>query len=653
MNNKFKKAIVVFASVAMVLSTSSFLPYNSFNIVGEITASANSTLQKKANADIVWLEVGADFTYEINGTTYDCIVASSTQNEAVVIWKNVQNPDGDKFETKQSMISSCEEKGGRLIKFAEYQVLSEYGIIDMTENKFNSYGCKEYDVCYCTNGTWEWESNYKWNDWSYFIAFDLKRNPIKTVSDSLVKTHADPTLSTAKGENFTWQGDCEIKLTYYDSDMVKLDDVPTGVGNYYVKASVPLVVVTENGEEIRYEASESNYITFKINHNLTHTEVKEPTCTEYGNIAYWYCSECKKYFSDEACTSETTLEKTVIEATGHNLQKTEEVKPTCTENGNIAYWKCDDCGTCFSDENGSTEINQSETVTSATGHKYSDGKCTVCGTFEDGIGARLAGHSISLDGNIGVNFYMELDESVVKDENAYMQFTLPNGNIQAVNVSQAKKSEVNGKQYYVFPCKVATKEMQDKITAQMITSDGEGTVYEYSVKEYADYITSHSNDYYDDTINLVESMMNYGNSAKAYFRKEDTTDISDVTANNLVAFVKKLGEELPDGITYYGSSLLLESNTTVRHYFKVKEDMKDEHTFTGQKNGYCYTDITGISAANLGTPQTTTIGEWSISYSPMSYAYDVLNSDTASDNLKNLVKALYLYNQAAEAYQNK
>lgn len=326
----------------------------------------------------------------------------------------------------------------------------------------------------------------------------------------------------------------------------------------------------------------------------------------------------------------------------HNIIAVNKKEPTCTENGNSEYWKCNDCGTCFSDENGSTEIEQSKTVISATGHKYSDGKCTVCGTFEDGIGAHLAGHSISLDGNIGVNFYMELDKSVIDDENAYMQFALPNGHIQAVNVSDATESEVDGKTYYVFSCNVAAKEMFDTIKAQIISGDKEGTVYEYSVKEYADYITSHSNDYDDDTINLVESMMNYGNSAKAYFSGQNVAEPEEeVKADKLTEFEKDERGTLPEGIEYYGSSLLLESETTVRHYFKVKKGTDVSRYDFKEKNGYYYTDISNIPAGQLATPQKTTIGEWSISYSPMSYVYSVLESDSTDENLKNLCQVLY------------
>ena len=49
-----------------------------------------------------------------------------------------------------------------------------------------------------------------------------------------------------------------------------------------------------------------------LGHKLTKTEAKDATCTTDGNRAYWYCSVCEKYFSDEACTHEIALADTVI-----------------------------------------------------------------------------------------------------------------------------------------------------------------------------------------------------------------------------------------------------------------------------------------------------------------------------------------------------
>ena len=49
-----------------------------------------------------------------------------------------------------------------------------------------------------------------------------------------------------------------------------------------------------------------------IGHKLTKTEAKAPTSTDTGNIEYWYCKVCNKYFSDEKAEHEITLEDTII-----------------------------------------------------------------------------------------------------------------------------------------------------------------------------------------------------------------------------------------------------------------------------------------------------------------------------------------------------
>ena len=73
-----------------------------------------------------------------------------------------------------------------------------------------------------------------------------------------------------------------------------------------------------------------------------------------------------------------TCEVTVKQHT-HSLTKTDYKAPTCTEDGNIEYWTCSVCGKYFSDEAGTTEISLDETVIYATGHHYVNGTCTVCG----------------------------------------------------------------------------------------------------------------------------------------------------------------------------------------------------------------------------------------------------------------------------------
>jgi len=47
-------------------------------------------------------------------------------------------------------------------------------------------------------------------------------------------------------------------------------------------------------------------------HKLTKKERKEPTCKAYGNIEYYYCNSCNKYFSDSAAKNEITYSDTMI-----------------------------------------------------------------------------------------------------------------------------------------------------------------------------------------------------------------------------------------------------------------------------------------------------------------------------------------------------
>ena len=56
--------------------------------------------------------------------------------------------------------------------------------------------------------------------------------------------------------------------------------------------------------------------TLPARHDLTLIGAKEATDTEPGNIAYYVCGSCEKYFKDADGTEETTLEKVTIPAWG-------------------------------------------------------------------------------------------------------------------------------------------------------------------------------------------------------------------------------------------------------------------------------------------------------------------------------------------------
>ena len=156
-------------------------------------------------------------------------------------------------------------------------------------------------------------------------------------------------------------------------------------------------------------------------HDLQHFEAKDPTCVEEGNIEYWYCAGCEKYFADEAAEKEIAKEKTVLAATGehdwsewvagegencetggtlrrscsicgkteeqtfpagsHKLEYVGEVPSTCIEAGNRAHWHCEMCGKNFADQNAEKLLEDVSLPLGA--HNIVDGKCAVCGKSEE------------------------------------------------------------------------------------------------------------------------------------------------------------------------------------------------------------------------------------------------------------------------------
>ena len=297
-------------------------------------------------------------------------------------------------------------------------------------------------------------------------------------------------------------------------------------------------------------------------------------------------------------------------------------------------------------------------------HTYTDAKTAI----EDGIGAQLVGHSISLDGDIAVNFYMELSDSVIAHkDSAYMHFTIPVGNgttEQDMLVKDALVKEWNGKEYYVFKCRVAAKEMTSEIKAQMIDGDLAGTEYTYSVKEYADYLIEHADEREDlaAAVPLVKAMLNYGGYSQVYFDKNPgtlanagLTDAEKALGDPEINIADPVISNLPEGVTFEGATLSLKSETTLSLYFKSSNTLEfscDGYTVEkATSGGYQIARIRGIKAKNIGDVLTLKIdGSEAIFYSPLNYCKNVLDGGTDDENLIKVVKALYLYWQAADAY---
>ena len=304
-----------------------------------------------------------------------------------------------------------------------------------------------------------------------------------------------------------------------------------------------------------------------------------------------------------------------------------------------------------------------------------DGKCDDCGAIIDGIGAKLAGYSLSLTGNIGVNFYMELSDQIIADKDAYMQFTLPNGTVTKVLVSEAQtNTTINAeKTYYRFPCEVASYEMTQDIKAQMFDGNGKcGKEYTYTVRDYAQYLIDHV-DLYQDAYPFAVAMLNYGACSQKYFNKavdelankylnDDELEIPDRFEGYIDNYVATKAENGVLG-QFAGLSMVLKSETTLNIFYEPKEGVDvskltfsvDGKEITPVKRGQYYIlSLKNIRANELGNLKTFTVTDGTNTltgdYCAMMYCYQVLRAAEGiyADDLVTLVKAFSAYAYSAK-----
>lgn len=307
-----------------------------------------------------------------------------------------------------------------------------------------------------------------------------------------------------------------------------------------------------------------------------------------------------------------------------------------------------------------------------------DGNCP-CGFSLQGSGTHLAGYSLSLEGDIGVNFYVEFSESDIANNDPYVEFTIPSGSSSTtkkvyVNAKSGEERElarvdtttVSGKIYYVFKCPVAAKEMTSEITARVVYDDSEGKEYKYCVRDYADYVLDNVSTVpaYEAAAPLVKAMLNYGSYSQKYF-KINTENLANAKLMpndkmpltfNTINHTDYVISNLPDGVSFEGTSIYLKSGTTLSLYFKNKSG--NDVTFklgnkvleAKENKGFIQIDITDIKANELLNDFTITVGEsGSVTYGPMNYCKSIL-AGSGSEELKGVVRALYKYAEAANNY---
>lgn len=316
--------------------------------------------------------------------------------------------------------------------------------------------------------------------------------------------------------------------------------------------------------------------------------------------------------------------------------------------------------------------------------RYANLPVTFKGDHEDvGIGEVLSGYSLSLEGDIGVNFYLRFYDVDALSDNAKMVFTISNidgSNVKTQEVyvkpqtGSAKPSASLKDGYYVFKCVVNAKEMTSKITAQVVDGEAQGNSYTYTVQDYAKYMLIHPDKYAKEQ-KLIKAMLVYGAASQIYFNYNTSNyansilsgddkyidlmnpddvhagaELEDLTIAGTDVKIKKarlvLGTTMSEKLYFTG----VNDNTVFKYGNKVLKPVKDGE--------YYVVTIDGIQAQYIQMKFNIKVYDGStylglVNYSPLYYCRLVLEheyDDTVTYSLKYLISTIVNYSKAAAEY---
>jgi hypothetical protein len=269
----------------------------------------------------------------------------------------------------------------------------------------------------------------------------------------------------------------------------------------------------------------------------------------------------------------------------------------------------------------------------------------------------------SLEGNIGLNFYVKLAPTLVNNSTTFMRFEYAG---KTIDVPLAD-AVVSGDQFK-FTCHINAKNMADAVSAQVMISTGAvGEGKSLAVMTYCNYMIQYSRD--ANLVKLMKAMLNYGTSAQMLFKHNTNNPanaalspadqvLHDVDASAYSHVIS--GTET--GLQLYNATLLLETETSIRVYFKLTRTKTiDDYRFyvngklveAKMASNQYYVEIPNIAAQDLDEMHTVSVGGLTIRYGGLSYVNQVVkNSQYVGKAMTDIAKAIFTYNKMAEAYFN-
>ena len=289
-------------------------------------------------------------------------------------------------------------------------------------------------------------------------------------------------------------------------------------------------------------------------------------------------------------------------------------------------------------------------------------------------GAVVDSVSLNLQGKIGVCFHVTLPSSIANDPGAVVEISRDGAFVSLqYRVNEGLVSE--GK--YMYSITIPIRNLEDEILFCIKNANGEKLAiknanrpdndFVYSVREY---IASAGDSQDAELVKLVKALDVYSKSVRSYFGDEASSIATEVNLDSASLDGYQLVESGSiEGIHRKGSSLILESDTSIRHYFSLDEGRNiEEYKFfvnkreikPKKKGDLYYIEISNISAKLLdetfvvavedSRSTTDATKHYEVSYSAFSYIYSAQSSQTTDNDLKGLCYYMYMYAKAADEY---
>lgn len=288
--------------------------------------------------------------------------------------------------------------------------------------------------------------------------------------------------------------------------------------------------------------------------NLDHQPNTDGTCDPH--IEYWYCKDCGSYFTDEDCKNEIKKAKldnglTKDETKHTDLKHFPSKAATCTEKGNIEYWYCSGCEKYYSDAAGTVKTTLAKVSTSKNDHDYywvADEvagvhyqKCRVCGTTTGTSSHRGGTASCKAQAKCakcGAS-YGELDP------NTHVNFELRN-EVKATETTQGYTGDkyckdcgafIEKGSYYSAQCAGGCKDIElVKGTPKTCTEDG--TIDYYRCKKCG-------NMYKDERASILITKDDLVDKCTGHDLHPGTDLVGSISQDNLKLLAKTIGLSTP------------------------------------------------------------------------------------------------------------